>query len=115
MDLKLRNLRRVPSLLSLLNRLWQCWGLDGPAGCIRAAAVLQNHRDWKGPLEIPQSSPTPEAVLYSLSTGEHPDGFGCLQEGDPHLSGKQHQGSALLTAQQFFLTLRWNSLGCSLC
>ena len=75
----------------------------------------QNHRDWKGPLEIPQSSPTPEAVLYSLSTGEHPDGFGCLQEGDPHLSGKQHQGSALLTAQQFFLMLRWHSLGCSLC
>lgn len=41
-------------------------------------------------------------------------GLGSPQETPPPLWAP-FQGSATLTAQQFLLTFRWNSLGCSLC
>ena len=96
-----REMRLHPTRLSLISTGHRAVGAP-----LRPCTAPQSCRGWEAPLELPPSIPQ---QLHSIQGG-----LGSPQETPPPLWAP-FQGSATLTAQQFLLTFRWNSLGCSLC
>jgi len=93
----------APSNTAIADQHWaQSCGC--PIEAVHSTPELQGLGGTPGapPLHPPQQ-------LHSIQGG-----LGSPQETPPPLWAP-FQGSATLTAQQFLLTFRWNSLGCSLC